>query len=560
MTKLQRRGRKRFSRRSQREKAGGADCTRTFPGPSSTSSPPASVSSRVVSLLSQLRPVADLERRFQRLSTHGSGQQWLPLSSAATAAKDVTASLPEELPAKVIMNLPAELRTQSKTKLAGPSAEPPAKRPVDPPVKLPTELPAEPMTKKPTSTLSSPSLSSLFSWAPASSSIAPTQEVIAGFEKSFRSSLPTLQILNTRESIPPHDVTEVFSVVRLESTIINTASIFVMKHITNESSRSGSFVLSYPLSLNDIESICKYPLRSSLSGSRTLYEVAIPPQMASALMAFELCNISFGDTVTERKLLPYTVSRMVRPFWATLVRKRDPALYRFGRPLCESMLYALLNRNEMAARWFWKELMRLTKISKQYAKAYHGMSSCIEDPSRTGCSLNEKSIDSWGPEHSWLRFWIIDRVNPYKKFPVSSLINIDGGVEKEISSFMRSSSDWPTGRKTVTGDDTEVRDKTEWIPRREQGCTDSSGDLMSSKLAPYVHNIFSQASLYVGDDNSICDSEYSDIDQQQAEKPKSILASADQDSEDKSDTIEAIDRIYSFWSYRARSARRVSVR
>ena len=454
MTKLQRRARKKNSRRNLRERAGDPDRTShyresSFPSTASSSSPPATAPSRFVSLLSQLQPMTHLEHRFRRLSTHDSGQEWHPQEAAQ--ANDVKTSLPEEFSAESNMDLPAELPTEFQTKVIGSSAEPPAEPPA--------ELPAEPISKKPASLLSSPSLSSLFSWAPSSSSIVPTQETILEFEKSFHSSLPAIQILNTGEPIPPHNVTEVFSVVRHKSTIIDTVSIFVMKHIKNDNNGSNNFVLSCPISLNDITSICKYPLRSSLSGGRTLYEVAIPSQVASALTAFEICNISYGDTVAEREVLPYTVSRMMRPFRANLVRKRDSTLYRYGRPLCESMLYALLNRNEVAARWFWEKLMRLTKISRQYAKAYHRMSSYVEDQLKAGYSSDEEQVDSWGPEHSWLRFWIIDRVNPYKKFPISSLVNIDRGVEREFSSFVRSSSGWPAVSGMIHEEDLEVPNK-----------------------------------------------------------------------------------------------------
>lgn len=550
MTKLQRRERKRESRRSQGERAGGADNaslhrTSFFSAPSSPSSPPASASSQIVSLLSHMRPMSHLERCFQSLNTHDPEQQRLPEAAAAT---DVTASLPEEIPAKLRINLPAELSAESQAKIADIPSEPPA------------EPPAEPIPKKPALLLASPSLLSLFSWAPSSSLIAPNQEAITEFENSFHSSLPVLQILNTTEPIPPHNVTEVFSVVRYKSTIIDTASIFVMKYITNESSGSGNFILSYPLSLNDVASICKYPFRSSLSGNRTLYEVAIPQQVASALMAFEVCNISYGDTVTERELLPYTISRMVRPFRANLVRKRDSILYRNGRPLCESMLYALLNRNEVAARWFWEELMRLTKMSRQYAKAYYGMSSYVEDHPIEGYFFGEKPVNSWGPEHSWLRFWIIDRVNPYKKFSISSLVNFDKSLEKEFSSFMRSSDGWLAGRGAADEDDLKTPNKKRWVPKQKQECIGINEDTIFPKLEPYVHNIFTQASLYVDDDSSTCGSEYFEVDQQPAEKSNSVLTSAEQkDSEDRSDTPEVIDGKYSFWSYRARSARRGSV-
>lgn len=546
MTKLQRRERKRESRRSQGERARNADNaslhrTSFFPAPSSPSSPPASASSQIVSLLSHLRPMSHLERRFQSLNTNDSEQQKLPEAAAAT---DVTASLPEEIPAQLRMNLPAELPAESQVKIAN----------------IPSELPAEPIPKKPALLLASPSLLSLFSWAPSSSLIAPTQEATTEFENSFHSSLPVLQILNTREPIPPHNVTEVFSVVRYKSTIIDTASIFVMKYITNESSGTGNFILSYPLSLNDVASICKYPLRSSLSGKRTLYEVAIPQQVASALMAFEVCNISYGDTVTERELLPYTISRMVRPFRANLVRKRDSILYRNGRPLCESMLYALLNRNEVAAQWFWEELMRLTKMSRQYAKACYRMSSYVEDHPIEEYFFSEKPVNSWGPEHSWLRFWIIDRVNPYNKFSISSLVNINKGLEKEFSSFMRSSDGWLAGQGAADEDDLEAPNKKPWVLTQKEEYIGINEDTVSSKLEPYVHSIFTQASLYVDDDSSTCGSEYFEVDQQPAEKSNSVLTSAGQkDSEDRSNTSEVIDGLYSFWSYRARSARRGSV-
>ena len=530
MTRLQCRKYRKDGRKLATVRPGGADNAslhgKPFFTPSYSSKPSAAASaSRAFSLLVRLRPMARLERRLQKFDTLDSSESRV-LSSAATPAAGL--GLDRLTEPELLKNVSAEFPAGFHAELACLSDD------------LPAELPVH-IPKTPLSSPLSPSLSSSTSRGLASSSIAASNVSSPVSENSINNDLPVLQILNTSEPIPPHNVTEVFSVVRHKSTVIDTASIFVMKHIAHDNGH-GSHVLAYPLSLNDVSSICNHPLRSSLSGSRTLYEIAVPLPVASAFMAFEVSNIAYGDTAAQRELLSHTSSSMLRPFWTSLVRKRDSYLYRYGRLLCESILYALLNRNEVAGRCYWAQLMRLIKASDQYAKAYGKMLSCEEGRSATArlWDIDEKPANDWGQECTWLRLWVIDRVSPYKKFPISTHVNVNRGVEKEFSPFVQSSRSWPAEHGMTAERNLDPSNPIEWRPRLDRNYINSSRKSIS---APYVHNCFTETSLYADNDSSECESEYYDAYQHQAEKSKSTSSSSDRKySEDRSSPTNVTDK------------------